>query len=76
MINSDLSQFPNKSGWAVVHDSQKMTYVIRNDKGQERGGSFTQRRWGEQALHKYLQEMKDTAPKNMTAKAKEKVHGN
>ena len=65
----DLTQYSNKAGWEIHFDNTRMAYVLRDAKGVEKNGTYTQRRWAENALETYFKEMQATAPKNM-AKAK------
>jgi hypothetical protein len=50
----DLTQFPNSSGWHVVHVPNEMIYRIKSEKGQSRPGAWTQRTFAEKALFDYL----------------------
>lgn len=57
MQNVDLTQFPNTSGWKVVHNPNSMTYEIRSDKGHTKPGTYTNRIFAEKALYHYLDDM-------------------
>ena len=61
MQQVDLTQFPNSSGWHVVHDPDNMCYRLKSEKGQSQPGSYTQRVFAEKALYDYLAKM--SAPK-------------
>jgi hypothetical protein len=73
MQQVDLTQFPNKSGWRVVHNSDLMTYQLKAENGSVKPGTYTHRTFAEKALHDYLVKMKDTAPKALAQK-KNKVN--
>ena len=53
----DLSEFPNSSGWQVVHDPDNMTYIIKSEKGHIKEGRYTHRAFAEKALYDYLNKM-------------------
>lgn len=61
MQQVDLTQFPNSSGWHVIHEPSLLMYVIKNNNGNKRPGVFTHRNMAEVALQDYLKLL--SAPK-------------
>ena len=58
MVQSvDLNEFPNSSGWCVVHDPNSMTYKIKSKSGNVQSGTFTHRTFAEKHLYDYLKKM-------------------
>ena len=57
MQKVDLTEFPNGSGWHVVHDPNNMCYKIKKEKGQTKNAIFTQRSFAEKALYDYLKKV-------------------
>jgi|TARA_R110000822_G_scaffold133419_4_gene270840 hypothetical protein len=72
----DLTQFPNTSGWHIAHNANLMTYELKSSNGVTKPGSYTHRKFAERALHDYLIEMKNTAPKNAIKKKTKKPVNN
>lgn len=63
MQQVDLTEFPNSSGWHVVHDPDRMCYKIKSAKGQTKNEVFTQRRFAEKALYDYLKKVSEPVKK-------------
>jgi|TARA_R110000782_G_scaffold125431_2_gene217038 hypothetical protein len=72
MQQVDLTQFPNSSGWHVIHDPTTLMYIIKNSNGNKRQGQFTHRRMAEVALQGYLELL--AAPKKPAGRPKKDVN--
>jgi homoaconitase/3-isopropylmalate dehydratase large subunit len=72
MQNVDVTNFPNSSGWKVIHNSNNMSYELKADNGVVKPGTYTHKRFADKALFDYLSKMQDTAPANMKSKKKDK----
>ena len=70
MQNVDLTKFPNSSGWKVIHNPNTMAYELKANNGTVKPGTYTHRRFAENALYDYLDTMQKTAPANRKKKAK------
>ncbi len=58
MQKLELDQYPNSSGWQIVHLINDQLYEIQNKHGTPlRIGCFTNRRFAEQQLAKYLEKI-------------------
>ena len=55
----DLNEFPNSSGWHVIHDPNNMVYKIKSENGNVQAGVFTQRVFAEKHLYDYLKKMSE-----------------
>ena len=52
-----IENYPNTSGWHIVHDQDTQMYSIRSSKGHKVIGRWTSRRFAEVALQNYLENL-------------------
>jgi hypothetical protein len=67
----DISNFPNTSGWHIIHDSNNMCYKIKSEKGQTKNEIFTHKSFAERALYKYLSKVSEPVKKKINTKTTE-----
>tara|TARA_R110000824_G_scaffold75809_1_gene192181 strand:+ start:434 stop:658 length:225 start_codon:yes stop_codon:yes gene_type:complete len=68
----NLAEFPNSSGWHVVHDPNNMVYKVKSSSGNVQSGVFTQRVFAEKHLYDYLKKM--SAPPKPVGRPKNNVN--
>ncbi len=68
----DLTEFPNSSGWHILHNPNKMTYEIKSENGRILNGTYTQRSFAEKYLYDYLKKM--SAPTKPVGRPKKNVN--
>lgn len=68
----DLNEFPNTSGWHIIHNADRMVYEIKSDNGRVLDGTFTHRKLAEKHLYDYLNKM--SQPKKPVGRPKKDVN--
>lgn len=68
MQQTDVTQYPNSSGWRVVQDAETNLYKIVNQRGRVLQGVYTSRNFANRDLATYLARV----DKNHPSKAKKK----